>query len=234
MAEPDIAPIHHTPSGGKIGGFLGQQTAGLPNWAWLLIIVAGVGLAYVVPKFAGGKTGQSTGGKGEGLGLAIDPTTGLPYAVEGLVPSGGVVGTGGGGGGSITPDTPVTQSIPESGESGDNWQESYQSMTTGTSVPTPSPSMLQHATLRSKGSRPEIKSIDSRGIPVRDKPGGKEIRILPYKSDITISGTPVQGPKNLGDKGGSTLWYPVAGGGYVSKYDVGNFSTNSPGIRGWP
>lgn len=79
-----------------IGGFLGKSTAGLPNWAWGAVIVVGIGAAYFLPKFLGQKNptdATSTGtDQTSGLGLAVDPTTGLPYAVEGLVPSGGLAG----------------------------------------------------------------------------------------------------------------------------------------------
>ena len=82
----------------KITGFLSKDTAGLPNWAWLLVVGAGIAAVYVIPKFTGNKassTNASSSTDTSGLGLAVDPTTGLPYAVEGLVPSG--AGAGGGG-----------------------------------------------------------------------------------------------------------------------------------------
>ena len=83
------------PEGG-IGKFLEKDTAGIPNWGWLGIIVLGIGAAYVLPKFLGqsGNSSASTdqGANTAGLGLAIDPATGLPYAVEGMVPSGGLQG----------------------------------------------------------------------------------------------------------------------------------------------
>jgi hypothetical protein len=109
MAEGDVAP--HT--GGKgISGFLSQQTAGLPNWAWLLVIAVGIAAAVVVPKLVGKGGGISptpdTGS--EGLGLAIDPTTGLPYAVSGLVPSGAYAG----GNTVSTPDMSSPPPIPQS------------------------------------------------------------------------------------------------------------------------
>jgi hypothetical protein len=86
--------------GKSIGGFLKAQTGPLPNWGWLLVIGGGIAAVYLVPKFLGkssakqpDQTSTDAGTGNSGLGLAIDPTTGLPYAVEGLVPSGGVVGT---------------------------------------------------------------------------------------------------------------------------------------------
>lgn len=98
------------PEGGEGGsgikGFLGKDTAGLPNWAWLLVVAGGIAAAYFVPKFLGGQStnatdqGATNAGTAQsntnGIGLAVDPTTGLPYAVEGLSPSGGLAGGGGG------------------------------------------------------------------------------------------------------------------------------------------
>lgn len=78
-------------------GFMKGTTAGLPNWGWVLVIGGGIAAVYLVPKFLGSKSSpnplqqsadQSAAAGASGLGLAIDPTTGLPYAVEGLVPSG--------------------------------------------------------------------------------------------------------------------------------------------------
>lgn len=108
-----------------VGGFFKAQTGPLPNWAWAVVIVGGIGAAYFLPKlFGGGNKGTSgqtstdTGTSDQsGLGLAIDPTTGLPYAVEGLVPSGGTVAGTGVGGGLQTPPlppTPTPQPIPPS------------------------------------------------------------------------------------------------------------------------
>lgn len=104
--------------GKGIGGFLKGQTGPLPNWAWGLVIIGGIGLAYFLPKlFGGGRgtTGQTSTDTGtsdqSGLGLAIDPTTGLPYAVEGLVPSGGTV-AGTGTGSVQPPPIPPTPPTP--------------------------------------------------------------------------------------------------------------------------
>lgn len=107
---PTPSGVHGTPNPSPhvhpgIKGFMTTDTAGMPNWVWLIVIVGGVAAAYFIPKLIGSKTSSSTtGANTSGLGLAIDPTTGLPYAVEGLVPSGGVSGSGGSG--TITPNPP--------------------------------------------------------------------------------------------------------------------------------
>ena len=93
--------VQHTPAPAHaegIKGFMTNDTAGMPNWVWLLVIAGGIGLALVVKRMtatkATGNTAPTTGAiPDSGLGLAIDPTTGLPYAVEGLVPSGQSVGS---------------------------------------------------------------------------------------------------------------------------------------------
>jgi len=116
-----------------ISGFLNKDTAGLPNWAWGLVVVGGIAAAYIVPKFLGGassttstdQTSTNTGTGASGLGLAIDPTTGLPYAVEGLVPSGAGAGAGGRGS-TITTAPGQLPPLP-------------------TPTPTPTPEPTQHA-----------------------------------------------------------------------------------------
>ena len=103
MSEPTSDSGHK-----NAGGFLMGETAGVPNWAWILVVAAGIVLAVIVPRVlnkgnggtATSAPGTSTdnlnsGGGSSGLGLAIDPTTGLPYAVQGLVPSGGSSGNSG-------------------------------------------------------------------------------------------------------------------------------------------
>lgn len=95
--------------------FLTKETAGMPNWVWGLVAVAGIAAAIIVPKLLNKNSSSSTDTSstdtsGQGLGLAIDPTTGLPYAVEGLVPSG--AGAGGGGGTVTTPPPPPPTPTP--------------------------------------------------------------------------------------------------------------------------
>src|SRR6266704_1488198 len=110
---PDASPTH----GKGIEGFLKGETAGLPNWAWILIVAAGIAAAVIVPKFFGGASSTDTSSTPDsGIGLAIDPTTGLPYAVEGLVPLGAGAGAGATGG-SITPTPgPTSGLIPLAGD----------------------------------------------------------------------------------------------------------------------
>lgn len=82
-----------------ITGFLGKDTAGLPNWAWLLVVGAGLAAAYVLPKLFGNSSSSSTSGTSstDSTGndsLAVDPTTGLPYNPAGAF-AGGIQGPAG-------------------------------------------------------------------------------------------------------------------------------------------
>jgi|SRR5579859_351293 len=87
--------------------FLEKDTAGIPNWGWVVIIGAGLLAVYIVPKLFGsgstptptdtsgttGTTGDQTGNlQTGGYGMAIDPLTGLPYSVQGMVPTGNAAG----------------------------------------------------------------------------------------------------------------------------------------------
>lgn len=87
MAEGDL------PKGGSnVGNFLKQSTAGLPNWAWILVVGAGIAAAYFVPKFLGSKTSQP--GVTSGAVPTVDPATGLPYVPGGPYAGGGNTATG--------------------------------------------------------------------------------------------------------------------------------------------
>lgn len=198
----------------KVGGFLKAETAGLPNWAWILVIAAGIAAAVVLPKFLG-KKGSSSGEtiEGSGLGLAVDPTNGLPYAVEGLVPSGAMAGTGGGPfAGSAQPIVSSTMSTPP--------------------------------VAAKKG--PITRSIITQGwgtstekLPIRDAPGGNIISRVGYDTPIEfMSSKTVTGPNNFANAPqgvGSTQWYPVKGGGYISAFDI-NVGATGPSLSmaAWP
>lgn len=87
MAEGDL------PKGGNVTNFLKQSTAGLPNWAWILVVGAGIAAAYFVPKFLGGKQ-TSQPGVTSGVVPTVDPATGLPYTPGGPFAGGGNTTTG--------------------------------------------------------------------------------------------------------------------------------------------
>ena len=184
--------------GNKVGDFLKGQTAGLPNWAWLLIIGLGIGGAVVLPKILGGQGTTSTGQTDTGLGLALDPTNGLPYAVEGLVP-------GGANGGATPPPTTTTTTPPP---------------TTTTAYMTRSPIQFGYGS-------------GAPSVPVRDAPGGNVIGSVPYDQAIQIVSGPVSGPNNFGPNVpsgvGSTQWYQLQQGGFVSAHDIRQTNVGSTG-----
>lgn len=136
---PDTPEVAHHGSGVK--GFLTGTTAGLPNWAWILVVVAGVGGAILLPKLLGNKTGTTTSDTtGEGLGLALDPTTGLPYAVEGLVPSGAMPS-----GNNAPPSIPDTAATPVSTQEHNDSASKQQQKTPAPKKSSPTPSRQQPA-----------------------------------------------------------------------------------------
>lgn len=112
-------PTGHGSHVNGLKGFMTTDTAGMPNWVWLLVIAGGIGLGLAMKYFFNQKVSNSpttADTSTSGIGVAIDPTTGLPYAVSGLVPSGsptagytgtpGPVGPPGPAGPPGTPGTP--------------------------------------------------------------------------------------------------------------------------------
>jgi hypothetical protein len=200
MVEPSPPPSHG-------GNFLSQSTAGLPNWAWLLVIAGGIAAAYFIPKFFPGTSSGGTtsgGGNASGLGLAVDPTTGLPYAVEGLVPSGGTVASSG---------VPPLPTMPPT-------------TTTPTTTPT---SALTSAYTRNQ--QPGVTGQNS--IPIWGTPNtdwNQDIGGIPINTQIQL-GNPVQG------NNGQTFYPISYNGttGYVVAGDVvGTPAKGSTGPRPTP
>jgi len=90
---PEEQAAHHAGSG--IGKLLQAQTAGLPNWAWLLIIAGGIVAAVVVPNLLASNQAASTTDT-TGTTTPTDGTTGNVSSTPDLSSL-----LGGGGGGSI-------------------------------------------------------------------------------------------------------------------------------------
>lgn len=198
-----------------ISGFLEKETAGLPNWGWIAIIAAGIGVTYLGPKLFGNLTGthgnspttSTDAGSTSGIGLAIDPTTGLPYAVEGLVPTGGLSGTG----------------PPVGTPSGGNL-------------------MQEIGIIRSRGNSPTAAKYDKDhpgGVPIRSAASGKSkiLGLEKYGTQVTVTGPAVTGVSNFpGGTTGSDVWFPVLTStgqtGYVSAYDFSG--TPAPRPYSWP
>jgi len=134
---PTPEPTGHS---GGFKGFLTGTTAGLPNWAWILVVGGGIAAAYFLPKLLGSSSSSSTttpttGTDTSGIGLAVDPTTGLPYAVEGLVPSGAYAGDTSG---STTGVTGTTGAPGPAGPAGPTGAAGAPGKP-GTPAPTPTP-----------------------------------------------------------------------------------------------
>lgn len=66
------------------------------------------------------------------------------------------------------------------------------------------------------------------GIPIRSSAGAGNnvLRLAPYGTELDLaSASPIAGASNfLNSPNGSTEWYAVAGGGYVSSYDLSQIS----------
>lgn len=197
---------------GNVGKFLSQDYAGLPGWVWLAIVGAGIGVAYIVPKFFGGATSstsgqtatdQGTANSGtSGLGLAVDPTTGLPYAVEGLSPSGGVSGGGGASAGGI--DLSSTNNLLQQILSNLGQTMPTPSPTptpVSTPHPTPTPSTLPHPVLP-QGTRVPAQagsffSFNGQNYTIVPGPGGRIWGVLGHVSLQQAQQTPIGSQKVL-------------------------------------
>jgi len=85
--------VHHGGSG--IAKLLQAQTAGLPNWAWLLIIAGGIAAAIIVPNLLG-------------QGAAATPATTDNTGATTPTDNSGLLGAGGGVGGGYDYSSPTT------------------------------------------------------------------------------------------------------------------------------
>lgn len=66
----------------SMSSFLQQETAGLPNWTWIVVAGGGIALAYIVPKFF--SSSQTTSTTSPSSAYAIDPTTGMLFPINGI------------------------------------------------------------------------------------------------------------------------------------------------------
>jgi hypothetical protein len=114
---PDTTPEVHPTHAQAAKGMFSKDIGGFPVWVWLVIIGVGIGAVVLAKsgKFSGLLGGGTSNTSGSGLGLAIDPSTGLPYAVEGLVPAEANAGNGTGNAQPIgtTPPPPVPTPIQQ-------------------------------------------------------------------------------------------------------------------------
>lgn len=76
------------------GNFFTRHIGGLPIWGWAAIVVVGVGVAWWF-FWRNGSSNTSTDAQSVPNGLAIDPSSGLPYGTSGqggLNPAGAFAG----------------------------------------------------------------------------------------------------------------------------------------------
>ncbi len=115
----------------------------------------------------------------------------------------------------IQPVVPTTPSIPVP-------------VTTPT-ISTPGatiPSLAQDDIVRTRYGNPAVKSYDTthpQGIPIRSAPAANANDTTGYRgygTKIQVVGPAVAGSSNLGGSNGTNFWYPIAGGGYVSAFDL--------------
>lgn len=111
---------------------------------------------------------------------------------------------------SVAPTPPTVPSLPT---------------TPATGATIPSTNIFDDI-VRTRYGNPVVKSYDTshpQGIPIRSAPTATNNDITSYAgygSKLQITGPAVSGTSNLGGTSGTNFWYPVAGGGYVSAFDV--------------
>ncbi len=97
------------------------------------------------------------------------------------------------------------------------------------STPTTSatiPSTHQDDIVRTRYGNPTVRSYDTshaQGVPIRSAPTATPTDTTGYAgygTKIQVIGPAVAGTSNLGGTNGTNFWYPVAGGGYVSAFDL--------------
>lgn len=209
--------------------FLTKSTAGLPNWAWGLVVVAGLGIGYFVMR-GSQSSAPATSPQSDAAGQAVATA---PVDANALTASG--VGNGN------EPQIvvlPLSSTAPGGSTSSDG--------STGTTpAPTPAPAppgqprgrnvSTTVLTIRSKGgsSIASVQQYDATnppGVPVRATPGGVQVRFQGYGSTVNATGQSITGPNNVKEGTGSTAWWPVQGG-YISAFDVVGVSQQNTVIQ---
>lgn len=194
--------VEHAAHGVK--GFLSHNAAGLPVWAWLLVVAAGIGVAYIFPKIfgssnsptdqSGNQAGSAVGGT-SGLGLAVDPTTGLPYAVEGLVPSGGTAGQPTASTGQST-GTTATQATPDMTATNNLLQQLLNQLQNPPTPTTPAPVVQNSVPVKHKHKSPSTPPTHQKTVSsekVQTSPG-VATHPIPRPKTPTTPAVPVPSP----------------------------------------
>lgn len=221
-----------------------KETAGLPNWAWGLVVVAGLGIGYFVMRGSQSSATQ-TSPQSDAASQAVQTA---PVDANAMTASG--VGNGEpqivvlplasvapGGSASSNGSTGSTDTGTGTNSSYSNNTNSpgSTSSTVGSSGSTVTPPSSPGAprgrtvnstilTIRNKGGS-SIKSVQDYdntnppGVPVKAVPGGTQVRFQAYGSKVNATGPEVTGPNNVKEGTGSNSWWPVQGG-YISAFDV--------------
>jgi hypothetical protein len=231
MADiPEVPPAPH----GKGENFLTKQTAGLPNWAWGVVILLGVGIGYFVIKSKNAPTtSPSTTSNVVGQEQAADQAP--INATAGYFPTTSVNGQ----------TVPVVPSDYQGIYNPNGDLIGYQPQTQSTSNQTGTTSPTLSATIRHSeaGTQSQYASYDAQnsGIPLRSNAGtfsssgaplNNIVATIPFGSMIQLAGSSVTGTGN-DTPSGNPVWYPVTYNGqqgYVSAADIGNVSAGAGAI----
>jgi len=198
-----------TPSGGHIGGFLSKETAGLPNWAWLLVLLVGGGIGFFIVR---SQQNQASSSSSTTPGSETVPVTGgSPVYVVASSPA-------------TAPTTTSTAGTSTVGTTGSTGSAGSTGSLSGTPV---LGSGLTTLLVKSTAASQKFGTVPLRASPgSADSQPDSQVVQVPIGTQLIASGPAVQGANNFGpgNAAGSSLWYPTSYNGisgYVSGYDVG-------------
>lgn len=192
----------------KVTELLTKETAGLPNWAWGLVVVGGAGVGYWFVRknsssttAAGSTTTSATG--------ATDTSQAGANAVSQPSDNGGSIDYSSQLGAGANPGSPVYILGTSPGSSGSS----------------PNPPVTQSITIRQRQTSGPNAGYDKNnpgGVPIHQGTSGSSptVGLQPFGSTVATTGPSVVGSTNSGSgSGGSDYWYPIANG-YISSWDV--------------
>lgn len=187
--------------------FLKKTTAGLPNWAWLLVVVGGAGVGFLFVRSQQANTANTTttntaaSAASTNVGSTPQPDSGQQ------TPPNYDIGSGSNGQSPVyvvsSPIVPAASSIQQS---------------------TPQPSV--NIRLQSLSGCSAAYDKSHSGVPLHSVPAGGNtiIGTIPFgASSIPLTGTEVTGSNQGGPCSQTNFWYPVSYNGlqgFVSSQDV--------------
>jgi hypothetical protein len=188
----------------KITDLLTKETAGLPNWAWVAVVIVGGGVGYL---FVRSNQGSSAGTSTTSADGSTDTSTAGANAV------------------SQPSDTDYSQGL-SSGNANGSSPVYVLSTSVPTSTTTTAGTATQQVTIRDRQTTGPSAAYDKthpQGVPVHSGTSGQTptVKTVPFASSVTVTGPAVIGAANTGNgQGGTVYWYPVQGGGYISSFDI--------------